>query len=226
MVTKPQVGDSRDTWGTTLNAALDDLQGQVTSNGSSITSLSSRTTALEGNNAWRPSDHNLLTWAFEPVVVSGGSAMTGGTVYLIKVNVRNGGTATNIVATVAVAGSTLTAGQCFAGVYNTSGTLLGATADQSGAWVSIGTKTMAISGGPLTLAAGSYYVALLANGTTPPQFQRNVSAVATASLLNVGLTASTGRFITADTAQTTLPASTNLASVAVTDGVARWVALS
>lgn len=206
-------------WDVPLNAALTDQDSR-------ITSAAGRVTALEGNNAWRPSDHNLLTWSYDPAMATGGSAMTSGTVYLIKLNLRNGGTVSSIVATVAVAGSTLTASQNFAGIYDTFGNLLGATADQSAAWASIGTKTMPIAGGPLVLSPGSYYAALLSNGTTPPQFQRNVSANATASLLNVGLTASTGRFITADTARTSLPASTNLAGVAVTDSVARWVALS
>lgn len=170
----------------------------------------------------QPSDHGLHAWTFDPANAAGSSTMTAGTVYLAKVQLRRASYVTNLLATVGTAGATLTAGQCFAGLYNSSGTLIAGSADQATNWQSIGTKTMALTSGPYSLAAGAYYIALLANGATPPQFIR--SNTASASMINVGLTVSTGRYITTETARTSLPASTTLGS-ASTDFTARWAAL-
>lgn len=170
-----------------------------------------------------PADHGLVAWTHDPATLrSASNATTSGTVYLCKVKVVNrSSVATNVIVGIEAAGVTLTAGQSFVGLYNSSGTLLSASADQSGNWTSTGLKTIAL-GAPQTLAVGSYYVAILSVGATPPQFAMGAGGATTVS---AGLTAGTARFLTGPTGQTSLPASITLSSQTITSG-ARWAALS
>ncbi|WP_327719877.1 hypothetical protein OG381_34380 [Streptomyces sp. NBC_00490] len=170
-----------------------------------------------------PADHGLVAWTHDPATLrSASNATTSGTVYLCKVKVVNrSSVATNVIVGIEAAGVTLTAGQSFVGLYNSSGTLLSASADQSANWTSTGLKTIALSA-PQTLAVGSYYVAILSVGTTPPQFAMGAGGATTVS---AGLSTAASRFLTGPTAQTSLPASITLASQTVTSG-ARWAALS
>lgn len=116
--------------------------------------------------------NGLLAWTFDDVCcdVSGGTGVTigSGTLYLEKVEVPVARSVTSIVARIVTAGSGLTGGENFAGIYNLAGTRLGTTADQTTPWASAGSITMAISGGPILLPAATYYIAILVNGTTPP----------------------------------------------------------
>ncbi len=169
-------------------------------------------------------DHGLIAWTQDPAGCSStGQALIGGTVHLCKVKVANRKTlVTNVLASVAGAGAGLTTGQCFAGLYDSSGTLLSKTADQAASWTSLGLKTMPLTT-PQTLGVGTYYVALLANGTTPPSFMKGNGA--SSSGLNAGLPTAASRFLTSGAALTALPASIVLGS-AGTDYAARWAALS
>lgn len=223
MVTKPTRGDPN--WDVGLNAALDDLQGQITTNGSAIssnnTAMDSRVTTLERVDTFTPADHALIGWNFDPAAATGSTALTAGVLYLHRVILRKAATVTNLIAAVTTSGSTLTAGQNLAGLYDANGNLLASTADQSSAWTSTGIKTMALTVAQ-ALAAGTYYVGLLSNGTTPPTFARG--SILSASMVNVGLTVATGRFTTYGTTQTSLPTVTM--SSAAFSANAYWVALS
>lgn len=193
-------------WDVPLNAALQDLQDQISA-------------------TFRPTDHNLLAWTYDPAFTQGGNSVIAGTVYLGKLLLENASSVTNVIATVTTLGSGLAAGQNFSGLYDSAGTLIAVTADQTTAWSSGGTgaKTMALSGAPYSLGAGAYYVSLLANGTTPPGFLRAQSV--SQSTLNIGLTAATGRYLSSGTGLTSLPASITLGS-ATPDFHAWWFALS
>lgn len=194
-------------WHTPLNAALQDLQDQIDS-------------ATE----FSPQAHNLSAWTFDPAVAQSGSTVTSGVVFLGKILLEEAASVTNIIVTLATAGSGLTSGQNFAGLYDSSGTLIAVTADQTVTWANgTGAKTTALVGGPYSLPAGAYYGALLANGTTPPQFIRGHAI--SSSTLNIGLTAATGRYLTSGTGQTALPASIALGSASF-DFRAWWLALS
>lgn len=223
MVTKPAAGDPN--WDVPLNAALDELQGDIDTNAASISSVSSRVTTLENIGTFTPADHSLITWSYDPALGAAGSSATAGVLFLAKVLVRQAANVTNILLGVVTQGTTLTAGQNFAGLYDSTGTLLGSTADQATGWSSggAGLRTMAISGGPLALSAGAHYVAFLANGSTPPTFLRANSQ--SSSMINVGLASGTGRFLSSGTGQTALPASVTLTS-ASTSNLAWWAALS
>jgi len=144
-------------------------------------------------------DHGLIAWPYDPSLAASSSVLaTAGTVYVIKMHLAAAASITNIVTQVNTAGATLTAGQCFAGVYQ-GGTLLGTTADQAPGWASTGVKTMPLAGGPFAAAAGDVYVAFFFNGTTGPTLPRSNGN----ALINVGLAASGARYATADTARTT-----------------------
>ncbi|MFF7949136.1 polysaccharide deacetylase family protein [Streptomyces griseorubiginosus] len=170
---------------------------------------------------WAPEDHGFLTWTFEPqMCASSGNLPTTGTLQLARVHVPVATTITNIVLFVQTAGATLTSGQNFAGLYTSGGTLLSATADQSTAWTSTGTKTMALSAAQ-AVAAGDYYIGFYANGTTAPAFSRAAGAF---SIINTGLSNAASRWATGATGLTTaLPAS---AGTLASSSNSWWAALS
>lgn len=202
----------------TINGTLTTHTNQISTANTNISNLQTATATLD----WQPQDHTLKAWTQDPAGCgSVGSASTAGVIYLSKVLLRNAGTVSNLYYTVTNAGSGLTAGQNLVGLYDSTGTKLAEAADQTTPMSSTGTKTAAIT--PQALAAGSYYIALLTNGTTPPQFMRGGGA--SGSALNVGLTVATGRFLDFGTGQTTLPASITLSSAAF-NAAARWGAMN
>ena len=168
-------------------------------------------------------DFGFAAWAYDPAPAGTNSVFTGGVIQLVRVPIRASRSITNIVLSIGTAGATLTAGSCWAGIYDSSGNRLGQTADQATAWTSTGTKTMAITGGPLTLAEGLYWIAFVATGTTIPAFLR-ASGVGGASI-NVGLSAANTRFGTYGTSQTTLPSTITPGSIGQSNN-AWWGALS
>lgn len=195
------------TWDVPLNAALQDLQDQI-----------------ESYTLFSPADHNLLSWTMDPALPTGGTILAAGVLHMARIKLPEDSSVTNLIACVTTGGSTLTAGQNFGALYTSTGTRIAITADQSSSWTGAGAKTMALAGGPYALTAGTYYAALLANGTTPPTFLRGHGT--STSTLNIGLTAGTGaRSLTSGTGQTTPPASVTLGSASL-DFKAWWLALS
>ena len=131
-------------------------------------------------------------------------------------NVPAGGSLTisNILLWLVTAGATLTSGQNFIGLYNSAGTLLGTSADQSTNWTtSAGTlKTIALTTPAAVTTPGVYYVGLLWNGTTAPTFLGFPANFA--ALLNIGANAPSAgtlaggnRSMVLGSGLTTLPAS-------------------
>lgn len=188
-------------WGTPLNTAIQNLDRAQTSNAQ---------------------DHDLLYWQFDPATNMVGSTITSGTVSMSKLWFRQSTTITNVALSITTVGAALVAGQNFAGLYDSLGTLLSATADQTANWGTIGFKEMALTA-PQAVAAGYYYVAVVSNAGTTPAFARG--SALTASIANAKLTATNGRFTTGPAGQTTLPASITMAARTLT-GNALWVAVS
>jgi Pectate lyase superfamily protein len=170
----------------------------------------------------RPDELGWLGWAYDSGMVGGGTVVTAGVLQLIKVSLRRPATVGKVVVYVQAAGATLTSGQNFAGLYDMTGTQIDVTADQTTAWGTTGLKTTSLAGSHL-LAAGDYYVALVANGTTTPAFGRQGNLNGT--LYNGNLAAAVKRFGTQLTGQTSLPSTLTLSSTA-SGGVAYWAALS
>ena len=189
-------------WGAPLNSALQEHD--------------------RGFNAAVAGDHNLISWNIPIGALSGSSGPTSGTVVTAKLFLRQPATVSNVCIAIGAAGVTLTAGQNFAGIYNTAGLLLGTTADQSAVWNSAGFKQMALTA-PVALAAGAYYVAILSNAATPPTLARG--GTITASVANANLTATDAAWATGPAAQTTLPASITMASRTLSS-LTTWVGVS
>ncbi len=172
-----------------------------------------------------PALHNYVEWNFDPVAINSSSTVTvAGTIYMLKISTQTGGTINNVILYQGSNASGITTG--LVGIYNSSGTRLGVSADQSSTWVS-GTPVVRSVGltGPVTLIAGQYYyVAVLsAGGTTQPGFAR---ANTTTGPLNAGQSNATQRFATNSTGQTTLPSSLTLSSNSGTSPIIFWVGLS
>lgn len=188
-------------WGTPLNTAIQNLD------------RAQATTAL---------DHDLLYWQFDPATNMVGTTITSGTVNMSKLWFRQAVTITNVALAITAVGAALVAGQNFAGLYDSTGTLLSATADQTANWGTVGFKEMALTA-PQAVAAGNYYVAVVSNAGTTPAFARG--SALTSSIANAKLTATNGRFTTGPAGQTSLPASITMAARSLT-GNALWAAVS
>lgn len=210
--------------------------GQIPTSSSSTPLANSTTAASAGSSAnwshsdhthprydWTPGDNGLISWNFDPATMGTSStALTpAGTMFVMRLHTPIATSVTNIITYVITSGSVLTSGQCFAALYQ-SGSLIGATADQSTAWASAGLKTMPLSGGPFNIAAGDVYVGFWYNGTTGPALGRGFSN--STSAINVGLSATSSRFGTANTSlTTTAPASLGAISAV---NIAYWAAIS
>lgn len=167
------------------------------------------TAALSAGN-WRASDQGLVAWSVDPATMQGGTILpTGGLLQVVRVRALSA-VATSIEMYVTVGGASLTSGQCFAALFNGAGALLGAgavtaSAHSTGAagWGDAGPKSL-----PLTVAQGitpyaDYLIGFFANaGSTLPTFAR-AAAVASGAALNVGMSAPTFRFSSADSGLTT-----------------------
>jgi len=129
------------------------------------------------STTWLPAD-NLLLAASGPMDAyqNGSAAITAGTVYLVRINITKAATVSNIywpVASVAAGAST----QSFAGLYNSAGTLLTGSADQTGPLTTV-TPTLCPLTTPQALPAGGFvWAALLTNfATTQPAIFRTGGA--------------------------------------------------
>jgi hypothetical protein len=174
--------------------------------------------------------YGYLGWTYDPAMGSGGTVLpTAGGVILCKIPWPLTQSVTNVVATVVAGGGTLTSGQCFAGLYSSSGTRLGVTADQASAWGTAGTvpKTMAITGGPVSVPgggpAGFIYAGFLWNGTTAPQFLK--ASNSTAQSINGALPAASLRTAVNGSGGTSLPSSLTLSSSTAATNLF-WAAVS
>lgn len=173
-----------------------------------------------------PSDDGFLARNFDFANASTAVTALGanGTVYVQKLRTDIAITITNLYAFVGSAGSVLTAGQCFAALYDGSKNLLAATADQSSVWNTTGLKTMALTS-PQPVSVGNFYVVFWANGVTRPAFAKAwMAGTSSAAAANGLLTTANSRWASADTSITTT-APSSLGSFTQT-AVPYWVAVS
>ncbi len=136
---------------------------------------------LNVRHGWQPFHQKLLLATYDGAEASGSTrAYTTLTPYVRKLYVVETVTLADVLVVLGQTGATLTAGSNMAGVYDSAGTLICKTADQSATWTTNGEKIMALTaeaGQSLTITGGAdvyVYLALLAAGTTTPGFVSRV----------------------------------------------------
>lgn len=162
-----------------------------------------------GNN--NPADQGLLAWSMQPQLASAAApALTAGVIYLARVILRSAATVTNVGFSVTNAGSGLS--NCYAALFDFTGTRQAITGDLSTNFQSTGYKTIAFTG-TYAAPAGNYWVALLNGaGSTLPQLAASYSTTLSAGTVNAGVTAATARWATTGTGLTAIPSSITPAS--------------
>jgi len=218
-------------WDVPVNAAFTSQDGRITTNTTNIASntsnIASNTSSIQAINNYLPelpTDHGLIGWVGNPNMFPNQSALSAGVLAMVKVKVPVATTVTNSLIAINTLGSGLTSGQNLVGLYNSSGTLLATSADQTTPWASTGLKTAAFTVPP-SVSAGDYYVGLLSNGATPPQLFRGVGSAAASAFLSIGQTATNANWTSSGSAQTALPASVAMGSRTLL-GTGFWAALS
>lgn len=179
------------------------------------------------NAVYSPSDDGNCASVGDPAGFGGTStALVSGTPYLARLRCTTAHTPTKFIFGVKSLGSsTMTTAECFVGVFNSSGTLIGVSADVS-ASIAAGQLSLTIgaaSGQSLGLVFGSiYYAAILLNWTsgTGPTL---VSASNTTTP-NAGGAAPV-RFGSFTGGQASMPLSETLSGEAGAGGFAFWAAL-
>jgi hypothetical protein len=195
--------------------------GSSTGGGGSVTNQS--------GDGYNPALNGLLLAACDPEMLNSQTTLTAGVPQLFALPVTSAVTVANFVYNVATAGSTLTAGQNFVGIYGNRSTntinLLGLSADQSTNYGTANNRIAALTvqgGQSLTLPAGStVWAAFLFNGTTSPTLQRIGSQAISG---NINLAAPNLRSMVIGTGATTLPPTLDLSTATVASPL--WVGLS
>ncbi len=186
----------------------------------------STTQFLRGDATWdvpdmspaTPSDHGLLAWTYDPICATNTYLLpTAGLAQVVRVYIRKATTISNIWCYIAGSGG-VGLSNSYVALYQ-NGTRLTQSTDQSTAWQSSGTKTIAIT--PQTVTAGNVEVVFWVGAWgTAPTFGR----AAGISSISAGLSAANSRFATADSGlTTTAPASLGTKSAL---SVSFWFALS
>lgn len=228
----PIARDSQD-WDAPVNAAFTSqdsritaAEANITSNTASIGTQAGQIATLQAHDTqYGAVDTGYKGWTFPAEQVSGtGIGTANGAVTLGRVKVPVAASVSGIALYIVNAGVTLTAGQNFAGIYNSAGTLVATTADLSTAWAGTGWMNHSLVGGPFNLAVGDYWIAVMSNATTRPNFGKNNNALSGA-LYNGLLSAANYRFATNGTGTTALPATITPGSN-VSSNLPLWLALT
>lgn len=169
-------------------------------------------------------DFGYAAWNFPLWAVGGSNTFgTAGTVRVLKLYVPVSATISTITMWSSAGGTLLTSGQNFAGLFNSSKTLLSATGDQTTAWASSGKYDMSLTT-PQSVTPGYYYVGLFWNGTGVSPTWARMPQVYTG--LPQGKNSTSGTYLcgNADTGRTTTFPSP-LGTITANDNM-YWVGLS
>lgn len=168
---------------------------------------------LEQRQPDLPSDQGLLAWTYDPNmaghVTAQSSSGVAGRITLVRIILRRQILWSNIWIGLAGADAAAVLSNCYLGVYDSAGTLKASTADISSSLMSGTTaKPLALTA-PFTAVAGTYFIAMLLNGTWTTNSLTFKASGAGVSV-NAGLTAPGLRYSNLLSSQTSLPASLNL----------------
>jgi hypothetical protein len=172
--------------------------------------------------AWTPQAYGYKAWTYDPVHIYNGGTVSSGFLYVAAIYIPFATTVTNVLLHIGVIDAALVSGRNFAALYQ-DGNRLGATADQTSAWGTVGIKTMALTGGAVSVNAGLAYVGWFANNgsaTTTLQFGRSLGPSGVTAVYNSPLT----RYAYANSGLTTATPATLTGFTAVNS--AFWAAVS
>ncbi|MFI5831075.1 hypothetical protein ACIA6C_28140 [Streptomyces sp. NPDC051578] len=166
------------------------------------------------NGAPQPSDQGLLAWTGDPNDAGHVTAQSNGGVVgrvtLVKLTIKGASiTWSKIWFGLAGVDAGATLANCYLGVYNSSGTLVGVTADISTSLMSGATGKPVDLITPFTAAPGEYFIAMLLNGTWTTN-SLTFKATGAGITVNCGLTAPRLRYSNMLSAQTSLPSTLDL----------------
>jgi hypothetical protein len=163
----------------------------------------------------RPTDQNLLAWTYDPNmaghVTAQSNAGVAGRITLVRVLLREAITWSNIWIGLAGVDAAAVLSNCYLGVYDAGGALKGVTADISSSLMSGATAKALSLTTPFSAAAGTYFIAMLLNGTWATN-SLTFKASGAGISVNAGLTAPNLRYSNMLTGQTSLPSSLTLSS--------------
>ncbi|MFB6805472.1 hypothetical protein [Streptomyces sp. NPDC056387] len=200
---------------------------QQTSNGTAVTlkagsllevvKVSGSAPAASGinldNPARTPADQGLLAWTGDPNdaghVTAQSNAGVAGRITLVQMVIRKSITWSKIWFGLAGVDGAASLANCYLGVYNSSGTLVGVTADISSSLMSGATGKSVDLVTPFTAAPGEYYIAMLLNGTWATN-SLTFKSTGAGITVNCGLTPPRLRYSNIGTSQTTLPSTLDL----------------
>ncbi len=190
----------------TIDSTATDIQ-PAGNQAAGSTGLAADAGHIHPTQLWLPSDNGLLIATTDPYNAQANSIMIAGTLYLVKLPIRQGMTITNLWWAVQAVGSGASSGS-FTGLYSSSGTLLSGSADVGASFTSTGPKQLALTT-PQALTAGTFvWAALLMNlGTTQPTLYRGTGL---GSVVNLGISGNNLRFCTNGTGLSSLPSSLTL----------------
>jgi hypothetical protein len=176
-------------------------------------------TALEQTQPDLPSEQNLLAWTYDPNqaghVTAQSNAGVAGRITLVRLILRKQITWSNIWIGLSGIDAAAVLANCYLGVYDSSGALKGTTADISTSLMSGAVAKALPLATPFTAAAGTYFIAMLLNGTWTTN-SLTFKASGAGSSVNAGLTAPNLRYSNMLSAQTALPSNLTLSGQTTT----------
>lgn len=186
-----------------------------------------------GSWAERPSEQGLLAWTYDPNmaghVTAQSSGGVAGRITLVKIPIREQVTWSSIWFGLSGVDAGASLANCYLGVYDSAGSLKGTTADISSSLMSGATAKSVALTSSFTAAPGSYFIAMLLNGTWSTNSLTFKASGAGVSV-NAGLTAPNLRYSNILTSQTSLPSSLTLSSQATniinTGWASQWYGVS
>jgi hypothetical protein len=181
----------------------------------------------------RPQDQNLLAWTGDPNdaghVTAQSAGGVGGRVTLVRVVLRERITWSDIWLGLAGIDPNAQLSNCYLGVYDANGTLRAATADVSPQLMTDPVAKPLPLAKPFTAEPGTYFIALLLNGSWATNLL-TLKATGAGISVNAGLTPPNLRYSTLLTGQTSLPATVNLGeqstSTINTGWASQWYGIS
>lgn len=179
-----------------------------------------------------PAEQGLLAWTYDPNMaghVTAQSTSVTGRITLVRILIRRRITWSNVWIGLSGVDSGASLSNCYLGVYDSSGTLKGTTADISSSLMTGATAKALPLAAPFDAVPGAYFIAMLLNGTWTTNSLHFKASGAGVSV-NAGLTAPNLRYSNLLTGQTSLPSSLTLAnqatSIITTGWASQWYGVS